>query len=519
MIVVPSAASRGLKQSRMPNLDNVALLPSDDGNSAQEGEVSTVSPTELQALWSRILLALRGIILPQQLETWFRRMALVHVDDQRACVAVHHAFARNWLVEHYQEPLRKAIERALGSPRTLEIRIDPERSAAVATDPAAPAASEPESPGEPVGDELAVAPQAPATALPEAPGGLLSSSDFILNPYYRFDSFIVGPCNRFAHAACIGVSEKPARSHNPLFIHGNSGLGKTHLIQSLCHTMLERSPGTRILYLSCESFVNHFISALERGDVARFREKYRSVNVLLVDDIHLLARKERTQEEFFHTFNTLYNAGSQIVLTADSSPVGIPTLQERLVSRFGWGLVTHLEPPCYETRVAILKRKSRERGHELPDEIARFLAERIETNVRELEGAVNRVLGFASVNGKPIDLQLVRQCMRELFTERRGQPTTDDIMRVVTARFGIKPSELQSRRRTNAVVLPRQVGMYLARRVTRMSLEEIGHFFGGRDHSTVLYGIEKIGRLMREHPETRALVTQLLIEVQGPDTA
>jgi chromosomal replication initiator protein len=233
----------------------------------------------------------------------------------------------------------------------------------------------------------------------------------------------------------------------------------------------------------------------------------------------LLANKEKTQEEFFHTFNTLYNAGAQIVLSSDSPPVEIPTLQERLVSRFSWGLVTLLETPCYETRVAILKRKARERGRELPDEVARFLAERIETNVRELEGAVNRLLGFAALSGQELSLPLVRQCLRELFAIQRGQPTIDDILRVVTTRYGVKLSDLQSRRRTNAIVVPRQVGMYLARRITRMSLEEIGHYFGGRDHSTVLYAIEKVGRLSREDEKLRTVVTELLLELQGPSVS
>ena len=242
------------------------------------------------------------------------------------------------------------------------------------------------------------------------------------------------------------------------------------------------------------------------------------VHVLVVYDIHLLANKEKTQEEFFHTFNTLYNAGAQLVLSSDSPPVEIPTLQERLVSRFSWGLVTRLETPCYETRVAILKRKSRERGRELPDDLARFLAERIETNVRELEWAVNKLLGFAALSGQELSLQLARQCLRELFLVQRGQPTIDDILRVVTAHYGVKLSELQSRRRTNAIVVPRQVGMYLARRITRMSLEEIGHYFGGRDHSTVLYAIEKVAKLSRDDEGLRSTLTELLLELQDPET-
>jgi chromosomal replication initiator protein len=270
----------------------------------------------------------------------------------------------------------------------------------------------------------------------------------------------------------------------------------------------------RILYLSCETFVNHFISALENGDLDKFRNKYRNVDVLVVDDIHLLANKERTQEEFFHTFNTLYNASKQIVLSSDSSPKEIPTLQDRLVSRFKWGLVTEIEPACYETRMAILKRKSRERGHELPDEVARLVAEHVDTNIRELEGAVTRLLGFAGLNGLAITPDLARNVLREVFTVRRGQLSMEDILRVVTEHFSVKLAELQSKRRTKAIAFPRQIGMYLVRKTTRHSLEEIGGFFGGRDHSTVLYGIERIEEQMARDPQLKTLVAGFLTQLQ-----
>ena len=498
----------------MPTLDSAVPLPPDDSVAGRE---LTGADPILTERWERVLEPLRASIRREQFETWFRRVAPVELGEERMVLAVHNAFAREWLLDYYKDELLTAAEKALGGRRTLEIRVDPERVALVK-----PARSEPLPTPAPVTPAVPAAPLRRTPPIEDAPdeqrpGTLLGGSDVTLNPYYRFDNFVVGPCNRFAHAACVGVGEQPGKTYNPLFIHGSSGLGKTHLMQSLCHSVLERAPRTRILYLSCETFVNHFISALETGNLTKFRDKYRNVNVLVVDDIHLLANKEKTQEEFFHTFNTLYNAGAQIVLSSDSPPVEIPTLQERLVSRFSWGLVTLLETPCYETRVAILKRKSRERGRELPDDLARFLAERIETNVRELEGAVNKLLGYASLSGQDLSLQLARQCLRELFTTQRGAPSIDDILRAVTARFGVKLSDLQSRRRTNAIVLPRQVGMYLARRVTRMSLEEIGHYFGGRDHSTVLYAIEKVGKLTRENEELRASVTQLLVELSGPD--
>ena len=253
---------------------------------------------------------------------------------------------------------------------------------------------------------------------------------------------------------------------------------------------------------------------LENGSIEPFRNKYRDVDVLVVDDIHLLANKERTQEEFFHTFNSLYTRGKQIVLSSDCPPLEIPTLHDRLISRFKWGLVTELDPPCYETRVAILKRKSRERGHEVPDDVARFLADRIDTNIRELEGAVTKLLGYCVLNQKKLTLDVVRVCLRELFTVRQGQPSIEDIMKVVAERFGLKQAELQSRRRTQAIAYPRQIGMFLARRITRMSLEEIGGHFGGRDHSTVLYAVQKIGGLLKKDERTQSLVTELSIELQ-----
>ncbi|HEX6881851.1 MAG TPA: chromosomal replication initiator protein DnaA [Planctomycetota bacterium] len=496
----------------MPTLDSAVPLPSDDAGLPRAPGGSSAGSAALQEIWQLVLDVLGASIRREQFETWFRRVALIAADEATLTLAVHNGFARDWLLDYYKDELASAAEKAIGTPRAIQIVVDPERVAALAP----PRPVEAAAPARPAPAARSALP-APAGAPPTEPGKLLGGSDVTLNPYYRFDNFVVGPCNRFAHAACVGVAEQPGKTYNPLFIHGSSGLGKTHLMQSLCHSVLERSPAARILYLSCETFVNHFIAALETGNLAKFRDKYRNVNVLVVDDIHLLANKEKTQEEFFHTFNTLYNAGAQIVLSSDSPPIEIPTLQERLVSRFSWGLVTRLETPCYETRVAILKRKSRERGRELPDELARFLAERIETNVRELEGAVNKLLGFAGLSGQELSLQLARQCLRELFTVQRGQPTIDDILRIVTARFGVKLSDLQSRRRTNAIVVPRQVGMYLARRVTRMSLEEIGHYFGGRDHSTVLYAIEKVGRLTREDEALRATVTELLLELQGSD--
>ena len=461
---------------------------------------------DLSGVWRDYLNALRGTIRKEQFETWFRRAALRSVDAQRLVLVVQNAFARDWLSNNYRANLEDAARTVFGGAREIEIAVDAELAAPRPVLPRAEDARPPRVEPPPV--------PAPRATPAETSRSLLWTSDVTLNPSYVFDSFVVGPCNRFAHAAAVGVSEAPGSAYNPFFLHGSVGLGKTHLLQSLCFALLERAPQTRILYLSCETFINHFISALENGDLQKFRNKYRNVDVLVVDDVHMLANKERTQEEFFNTFNTLYNAGKQIVLSSDSPPKEIPTLQDRLVSRFKWGLVTEIEPPCYETRMAILRRKSKERGRELPDPVAHLLAEHIDSNIRELEGAVTRLLGFANLAGQEVTVDLARKLLRDVFVVHRGQPTLDDVMRVVTTQFGVKATDLQSRRRTNAIAHPRQVGMYLARRITRHSLEEIGGFFGGRDHTTVLHAVRKIEGELKRDERFRGLLAGLLDQLQ-----
>ncbi len=451
--------------------------------------------SQLPQHWENLQRAIRDRVQADQFETWFRRASLIHLDERTVRIAVQNGFTRDWLNTYYKEILDRAVAFVFGSGRRLEFAVDPELMVTRRALPEVPATIPALTSAEPV---------------PQPKRALLETSDTVLNPRYQFDTFVVGPCNRFAHAAAVGVSEAPGQAYNPFFLHGSVGLGKTHLLQSLCHSILERDEGAQILYLSCETFVNHFISALENGDLQKFRTKYRNVGVLVVDDIHLLANKERTQEEFFHTFNTLYNAGKQIVLSSDSPPKDIPTLQGRLVSRFRWGLVTEVEAPCFETRVAILKRKSRQRGHELNDDVTALLAEHIDTNIRELEGAVTKLIGFANLSSRPITPDLARECLRDVLHERRGQPSMEEILRIVTDHFGVKLSDLQSRKRTNAIAFPRQVGMYLARKATRMSLEEIGGFFGGRDHSTVLYALQKLEKLQEKEPRMRELLLSML---------
>jgi chromosomal replication initiator protein len=294
------------------------------------------------------------------------------------------------------------------------------------------------------------------------------------------------------HAASVAVAETPGHAYNPLFIHGGVGLGKTHLLQAVCQKVLEKFDEARILYLSCDSFINQFITAVETGDMAQFRNRYRHVDMIVIDDIHFLAGRDRTQEEFFHTFNTLYQQHKQIILSADAAPSEIPELEERLVSRFNWGLVARIEKPCYETRVAILQKKSRMRGLTMPEDVICYIAAKIDNNTRELEGAITKLQGLAMLNDGLIDLELAKAALGESATPEQKRITIQQIFDAVTKYYNVRPADLQSKKRHKSIAFPRQVCMYLARRHTRYSLEEIGGYFGGRDHTTVLHAVRKI---------------------------
>ncbi|HEX9794725.1 MAG TPA: chromosomal replication initiator protein DnaA [Planctomycetota bacterium] len=365
-------------------------------------------------------------------------------------------------------------------------------------------------------DELPIPKARPPAADPaSAPAREREPAGLVLNPDYVFDAYVVGPCNRFAHAAARGVADRPAVAFNPLFLHGPVGVGKTHLMQAIAHHLLAREADLKIVFLSCETFINHFIQALQQGQPETFRHRYRQADVLVVDDIQLLANKARTQEEFFHTFNTLHNAQKQIVLSSDSPPEEIPALQERLVSRFKWGLVAEIEPPCFETRVAILQAKAARSNLALPDDAAHYLAEHVQNNVRELEGTLTRMQALAALNNRQVDLDLAREVLAPTLRGRVKRPVRmDDILETVTSHFGVKVSDLQSKRRTQSVVLPRQVAMNLARKLTPLSLEEIGGFFGGRDHSTVLYSLEKMEQRRRVDAEFANRLAELEREVR-----
>jgi len=342
------------------------------------------------------------------------------------------------------------------------------------------------------------------------PADDLVSDQIVLSPDYTFDHFVQGPGNRLAYAASMAVAKQPGRAYNPLFVHGGVGLGKTHLLQAVCQTLLQDNPEARICYLSCDSFMNQFLEAVQNGRMHDFRHLYRHVDMLVIDDIHFLANRERSQEEFFHTFNTLYQANKQIVISSDSPPNEIPQLEERLISRFNWGLVARVDKPCYETRVAIVRKKAELRGLTIPDDVVCYVATRIDSNTRELEGAITKIQSLASFDEQEINFDLAQKALGDdPVDSSRLQLSIQTIIDAVTDFYDVKLSDLQSKRRHRSITVPRQVCMYLARRRTAYSLEEIGGYFGGRDHTTVMHAIRTVDDRIDDDPMFAAQVHQL----------
>jgi len=332
-----------------------------------------------------------------------------------------------------------------------------------------------------------------------------------LNLRYTFENFVVGSGNRHAHAYSLAVANSPAKTYNPLFIYGGVGLGKTHLIQAICHQIKNSAPsGIKICYISSEKFTNELIDAIQHHSTAAFRQKYRNVDVLVIDDIHFIAGKESTQEEFFHTFNTLYDAHKQIVFSSDRPPKEIANLQERLVSRFGWGLTTDIQPPDLETRVAILKKKIEREPVSVPDEVIFFIAQLIKTNVRELEGALIRTIAYSLLEEAPVTLQLAKEVLKDLLKEPKKLVTVDFIQRSIAEEFGMTLQDIKSKRRNKQVVFPRQIAMYLSRELTELSLPEIGELFGGKDHTTVLHSYNKIKEELLRNAELKERLEKII---------
>ncbi len=334
-----------------------------------------------------------------------------------------------------------------------------------------------------------------------------------LHPDYTFDNFVVGPSNRLAHASCVAVSQSPGNTYNPLFIYGNSGLGKTHLLHAVCFETQRKSNGAVIQFLSCEDFVNRFIRAIEEGNLSGFQSQFRTVDMLVIDDVQFLREREHSQEEFFHTFNALYNNGKQIILSADSPPVKIPSLEARLISRFNWGLVTRIDPPSYETRVAIVQKKAHLRGLDICDEIAEYIARKVHANIRELEGALTTIYAVATTTDKVIDLELAQIALEGQIKAAARHISITDIIEVVTSHFDVRLADLQSKKRSQSITEPRQICMYLARHLTKHSLEEIGGHLGGRDHTTVMHACSKISQAEKSDPQMHLLLGELTKQI------
>ncbi|MCK4888267.1 MAG: chromosomal replication initiator protein DnaA, partial [Planctomycetes bacterium] len=337
-----------------------------------------------------------------------------------------------------------------------------------------------------------------------------------LHPDYTFNNFVVGPSNRLAHASCIAVSQTPGSTYNPLFIYGNSGLGKTHLLHAVCCETRKKFENANIMFLSCEDFVNRFIRAIEEGNLAGFQKRFRSVDTLVIDDVQFLREREQSQEQFFHTFNALYNNGKQIILSADSCPADMSSLEERLISRFSWGLVTRVDPPSHDTRVAIVQKKAHLRGLDISDKISEYIASKIHANIRELEGSLTTIYAVATTTGSDITLEIAQSALQGRIESSVRHIGISDIIDVVTNHFGVRLVDLQSKRRSKSITEPRQICMYLARNLTNHSLEEIGGHLGGRDHTTVMHGCSKIKNIKQNDSRINTLLDELTRKITKP---
>ena len=440
---------------------------------------------DAKQVWRAALGELQVSLSPANYETWLRETSLVEVDDNRFRIAVPNAFAKDWLETRYRSLISQTLARIVGYSVQVEFFVSVAAETEAAP-PAAPAGSTQQVRLEPgrVGGE----------------GGGTSN----INPRYLFANFIVGSANRLAHAASLSVAERPGHAYNPLFLYGGVGLGKTHLMHAIGNSIIAKFPRKRVVYATSEKFTNEFITSIQQGKIDEFRNRYRRIDILMIDDIQFIADKERTQEEFFHTFNAIHEDGKQIVLSSDRPPKAILTLEERLRSRFEWGLIADLTAPDLETRIAILRAKAEEGGVPLSADVIEFIARKIVSNIRELEGALNRIVAYASMGAMPITIELAQAVLSNvLYNPKKRQVTPERIARAVSDYYGVQMDVLKGQKRDKAIVVPRQVAMFLMREETDASLLRIGAELGGRDHSTVLHACGKITREVAVNDELR----------------
>ena len=446
-------------------------------------------PIELTAesLWNEVAGRLKGALNETTYRTWFAEAEGAELSDDAFVLGVPNDFTREWIEGHFLGLIGAAVRDVTGQERRVALSVT-ERTLADAPIPL------------------------------EAPKrhGAAGSMDSGMNPKYTFDLFVIGSSNRFAHAAALAVAEAPAQAYNPLFVYGGTGLGKTHLMQAIAQYVAEHSSDLSVRYVTSETFMNDFINSLRDKRIEGFKQRYRTYDLLLVDDVQFFEHKERIQEEFFHTFNSLYEAGSQIVMSSDRPPRDIATLEARLRSRFEWGLITDVQPPDLETRIAILRKKVKTDGIHVPEpQVLSFIASRISTNIRELEGALTRVVAFSSLTGRALSVELAEDVLKDVFPQgEAAEVSIHRIQELVSERFQLTMDELCSDKRSQNIVYPRQVAMYLSRELTDSSLPKIGREFGGRDHTTVIHATSKIARLIREDRSVYNLVQELTARVK-----
>ena len=445
-------------------------------------------PTELTAegVWNEISGRLRETLNENTFSTWFAEVDAAEITDDEFVLSVPNDFTREWIEGHFLDLISAALAEVAGE-RSIRLRI------------AERAAKQSQAPN----DEPKLA--QPAPQFPPS-----------INAKYTFDSFVIGSSNRFAHAAALAVAEAPAQAYNPLFIYGGTGLGKTHLLQAISQYVGEHPGNLSVRYVTSETFMNDFINSLRDKRIEGFKQRYRTYDLLLVDDVQFFEHKERIQEEFFHTFNSLYESGSQIVMSSDRPPRDIATLEERLRSRFEWGLITDIQPPDLETRIAILRKRVKTDNINVPDpQVLTVIAGRVTTNIRELEGALTRVVAFCSLTGRPMNEELAQDVLKDVFPQGDlPQVTIERIQEIISDRFGLSLDELCGDRRSQNIVYPRQVAMYLSRELTDSSLPKIGKQFGGRDHTTVIHATSKIARMIREDRSVYNLVQELTARIK-----
>ncbi len=458
----------------------------------QSGRVESSIRDNAENLWAAVAERLREALNEATFQTWFGAAMGRELSDDLLVVSVPNEFTREWIDGHFLDLLRATVRDLTGRDCGVFLSVE---------DPLEALMGEP-----PVSELETIEREWTPTETPPSAG---------VNPKYTFDLFIIGSSNRFAHAAALAVAERPARAYNPLFIYGGTGLGKTHLLHAIAHYCSEHSRALSVFYVTSENFMNDFIDSLRDKRIDSFKQRYRHYDVLLVDDLQFFEGKERIQEEFFHTFNALFEAGSQVVLSSDRPPRELATLEPRLRSRFEWGLITDIQPPDLETRIAILRKKVHTEGIHVPDpQVLTFIASLISSNIRELEGALTRVVAFSSLTGRVMTVELAQEVLRDVFPPEAAEVSIHRIQEEVAGRFGLSLTELCSDRRSQNIVYPRQVAMYLSRELTDSSLPKIGKEFGGRDHTTVIHATSKIARLIREDRSVYNLVQELTARIK-----